>query len=872
MRNRTRPSAAWPYLLFVLSGVGGLLFETVFLRHLSWIFGSSAVAQSLVLAAFLAGLALGASVLGRLADATQRPLLLYGLLELSAAGTGAMLVALLGHGREIFFHPLRLIESRSLQRPLEFVMAFALVLIPTFFMGGTLPALGRYVIREMSGFTRSLGLLYGLNTLGAAAGAFVAGFYAFEYLGISRTGYAAATLLIAVGVVAILLDRAGRSGVVDKGSDRVEKSADAAQVAVHADAVEPGVRAAGLIAACAGGLAILGYEVAWTRLLSLFMRSFSYSFSLMLALFLAGLALGSAVVALGASRILRPALLLGWLQLAIGCYVASSLLWLPDRLAPVAASGFAGFLLTATGRAALVVLPPTVLSGIALPLAARCVTRSVAELGADVGRVYFVNTAGAIAGAIVTGLVLLPTFGASVALGCLACFQAVAGVYVLFRAGAARRQCVCAMILALICAAPLVAGNEPFVRAFLEASLRSETIGETLFFHEGAADTVAIVRREYGFRDPDAKSLITNGVAMSATVKPVWRYMALEGHLPVLFAERPSKALAVGVGTGITLGAIASHAAPDSITAIELSDGVIGGLYLFERENGGAFRDPRLSLHNEDGRHFLELSQERFDVITLEPPPPIVAGSVHLYTLDFYELCRRRSSPGAVVAQWLPLHAQSLVSARMVARTFVEAFPYAMLWLPSVRDAVLIGSDAPLRLDARRLAEAFASPPTRSNLHQAFFETPEALLATFLLNREGIVSWAGDASVITDERPLMEFFRHQGGNMKDAEIASLLSIPQANWDWLERTDEEGLGRVLRRENEALRAYVRAATDRNSSAGQLAARISRSTEFFLYPLGCTTAQLERIESGRSELPLREIEPQRRRCRMLRAAGD
>jgi spermidine synthase len=863
MRNGIGPRAHWAYLLFALSGAGGLLFETVFLRQLSWIFGSSAVAQSLVLAAFMAGLALGASMLGRLADSSERPLRLYGLLELGAAGTGAVLVVLLGHGREVFFLPLRLIESRSLQRPLEFFFAFSLVLIPTFFMGGTLPALARYAIREMSGFTRSLGLLYGLNTIGAAAGAFVAGFYAFEYLGISRTGHAAAALLATVGVVAILLDATG--------SARVRRSTEAELVEPPHDDAEPGVRAAGMFAACAGGLAVLGYEVAWTRLLSLFMRSFSYSFSLMLALFLVGLALGSAVIALGASRVRRPAILLGWLQLGIGGYVASSLLWLPDRLAPVASSGFSGFLIAATGRAAIIVLPPTVLSGIALPLAARCVTRSLAKVGADLGRVYFLNTAGAITGAIVTGLVLLPALGASVALGSLACFQAASGIYVLLRAGAPRRQLAAAAVLTLLSAAPLLAGPGRFVNAFLQASLRAETIGETLFFHEGAADTVAIVR-EYGFRDPEAKSLITNGVAMSATVKPVWRYMALEGHLPVLFAKSPQHALAVGVGTGITLGAIASHDEPESITAIELSDGVIGGLHLFEAENGGAFLDPRVRLLNEDGRHFLELSRDRFDVITLEPPPPIVAGSVHLYTLDFYELCRRRSRPGAVVAQWLPLHAQSLASARMVARTFVEAFPHAMLWLPSVRDAVLIGSDAPLRLEARRLAAAFAARRTRDNLRQAFFETPEALLATFLLDREGIVSWAGDAPVITDERPLMEFFRHQGGNMKTPEIASLLAIPQADWDWLGGTDEGDLTENLGRENAALRSYVRAATDRDASAGALAARIARSTEFFLYPLGCTTAQLERIESGSSELPLREIEPQRRRCRMLRAEAD
>jgi spermidine synthase len=237
---------------------------------------------------------------------------------------------------------------------------------------------------------------------------------------------------------------------------------------------------------------------------------------------------------------------------------------------------------------------------------------------------------------------------------------------------------------------------------------------------------------------------------------------------------------------------------------------------------------------------------------------------VHLYTLDFYELCRRRANPGAVVAQWLPLHGQSLASARMTARTFVEAFPHVMLWLPSVRDAVLIGSDAPLRLDAERWKAAWANPRTRDNLERAFFETPTGLLSTYLLDREGIERWAADAPVVTDERPLMEFFRHQGGNMDDREIASLIALPQADWDWL-AGDPAGsaMHDELTRENRALRSYVRAAVERDVGPGLAAARLARSTEFFLYPFGCTTEQL-------SGLPATEAAAQGERCRQLRGA--
>jgi len=380
------------------------------------------------------------------------------------------------------------------------------------------------------------------------------------------------------------------------------------------------------------------------------------------------------------------------------------------------------------------------------------------------------------------------------------------------------------------------------------------------------------VRRNYGFFDAEAKSLITNGVAMTATVKPVWRYMSAEGHLPVLFSRHPRNSLAVGVGTGITLNALVSHPEIESIVAVELSEGVVQGLGQFRHENGGSYLDPRVRLVRDDGRHWLELNDTRFDVITLEPPPPIVAGSVHLYSLDFYRLCNRRLTEGGVVAQWLPLHAQSLASARMTARTFLEAYPHAMLWLPSVRDAVLIGSLQPLELNYARAQRAYSTPETRANLVNAYLESPEALLATFLLDRDGIEEWAGDAPVITDEHPWMEFFLHQGGNMNDTDIAPLLALEQGALDWLTNIDGVTRQRV-EQENVALRLYAKSTVLKHPPSGLAAAQASRATEFFLYPHGCTTVQMEDLRSRDHGLTPEAVAGRLRSCDALRrsAAG-
>jgi len=828
------------YALFAASGVAGLVLEAVLLREMAWLVGSSTTATALVLAAFMGGLALGAVLFGRIADRSTRPLALFGVLEIGTALSGAALAWLLGPGRELLLVPLRAIGPGAVQRSVEIVLAFVVVLVPTVLMGGTLPALGRLLIRDMSGFVRSLGLLYGLNALGGAAGVFLAGFFLFEWLGVAGSAFAAAALQVGVGVSAILVDRATR--------DEATRTAPAEETSRAGDEepVDRRARIACLLAACAGGAVVLGYEVVWTRLLSLMMRSFSYSFSLMLSLFLIGLCVGAILLPVWTRRGVRPAVAAGWILISMGVYVAASLLWLPGVLAPAeGATSFTGFLARSVLHAAPVVLPPTILSGTLLPLVARGFTPHAAEVGRDVGLVYALNTGGAIAGSLFAGLILLPAFGAPAALVVLAVVNATAGAVVLFLTPTRTASRIVALALAAACVLPATLGGERFVDAFLRATSSFDRIGELLFFHESATDTIAIVRKDYGFHDPEAKSLITNGVAMSATVKPVWRYMALEGHLPVLFSRGKEHALALGVGTGITLGAIASHPAVSAIDAIELSRGVALGLEYFELENGRAFDDPRVTLRIEDGRHYLEMSETRYDIVTIEPPPPIVAGSVHLYSLDFYRLCARRLNAGGVVAQWLPLHSQSLLSARMTARTFLDAFPHVMLWLGSTREAVMIGSTEPLRLSIEELRSAYAEPRTRANLERAYLETPEAFLATYLLDREGLERWAGDAPRITDEHPRMEFFRNQGGNMKEPDRAGLIELPQAGWDWLSGADPETI-RSIERENRALRHYLHATVHGDERRGLEAAVLARGTEFFLYRLGCASEQIANLE--------------------------
>ncbi len=817
--------------LLFLSGGAGLLLEAVLVRECTWWLGSSARATAIVLAVFLGGLMAGAALLGPLADHCRRPLALYGSLEVGAGATGLGVVGLLAQGRSVVLEwSARLGPGRA--ELLETAAVVALLLVPTTLMGGTLAAASRQVVVRTEGLLAAVGGLYGINTLGGAAGVFLAGFELFERLGVPATGAAAAALQIGTGVAAWVL--ACAAGARPRAS-----AARARRARVEASTFSPGRRALYLGAACLAGLAALGYEVLWARLLQLSLRSYAYSFSLMLALLLLGIVIGATLVAWVGARAREPAGWLGWAMLAGAAYVSASVVWMPGWLRPEPAEGFAAFIGRAACKAAVVILPPTIASGMALPLAVRGFARGAGTVGRDVGWVYAANTAGSIAGALAAGFAVLPRLGAPRGLVLLALVQALAGCSLLWLLGGRWRRRA-ALALALATALPAWSGIEGFARAFVEASPGSEHAGELLFFHEGATDTIAVVRKRYGFIDPEAKSLLTNGVSMSATVKPVWRYMAAEGHLPVFLAREPRRAAVIGVGTGITLAAVASHPQLERIVALELSEGVVRAFEFFAEENARAHEDPRVRVLVEDGRHFLERAEERFDAIAVEPPPPIVAGSVHLYTLEFYEACRRRLRAGGVVSQWLPLHAQSLRSARMVARTFLEAFPHVQLWMPSARDAVLVGSETPLRLSWTRLRAAYEEPRLARDLGRAFFETPVTLAATFLLDRDGLEAWVGDVPPITDARPWIEFFRQQGKLMRDAEIASLLEVPEASWAFvagLSREDRE----AIQREHRALRLYLRSVATGEAGFGMEAARLAQATEFFLYPFGCTAAQ-------------------------------
>ncbi len=715
-----------------------LVYETLWVRQLGRVVGVEVHAVSIAISAFFAGLALGGASLGRVADRVPRPVRLYAQLEAGVAAFGVLSTLALSRSAPIF------VALQDTMGPIAWALPFGLVGLPAFLMGGTLPALLRSLYPSPGAVAPAAGLVYAANTGGAVLGTLATPFVLVPAFGIEGTGFFAAAIGLAVAAATLVLDRRVR---------------DRAFAPAPAEAPAPGAlreaRYALSLYAVAGGVA-LGYEVVWSELLVQFLSTRSYAFAVMLATYLSGLALGSFLFARFGGRGHDPWLSLGVLLAGAG---ASALLivsllgtWLPD--AQTSAGMWA---MRATGLetaevsarfavgAAVVLLVPTTFLGAAFPAAAR-LSASAHRVGRDVGTTLALNTAGGIAGTLLTGFVLVPWLGLVRSLGLLAVAGVVLGGVAMLRGGRGRIGATAVVLaVALVSLTP---------RDKLATLLAEKRGGKLVFYAEDTGGTVAVLEQEA--TRGSFRRLYIQGVSNSGDAPSSRRYMRLQALLPLLIhGGEPRTALVVGFGTGITAGALLADPGLKTRVVAELLPSVVRAATFFSG-NLGAATDPRLEIRIGDGRQELLRRSQRYDLITLEPPPPSAAGVVNLYSKDFYELCRTRLSPDGLMAQWWPLPAQNDEDSRSLVRSFLDVFPYATAWSTELHEVLLVGSSSSFALDSERIAERYSQPEVRSLLAEVGIESPEALLATWVTDRAGLERFAGDAPPVTDNRPLIE--------------------------------------------------------------------------------------------------------------------
>jgi len=736
------------FLLF-LSGAASLVYQILWIKQLSLIVGVDVYAITIAVSAFFVGLSTGAAVFGRAADATGRPLRLYAAIELLTAVCAVVATLWLARAAA----PFAMLERSA--GPLAFSLPFALVGIPAFLMGGTLPVLLRAV---GAGDTASAGgRLYAANTAGAVAGTLGAAFVLIPAVGVTGSAIAAALVNLIAGLAAFAPERWVSS--IPSTGEASPVQAPGKGPRISAAARSSSDRPVAVIAYVIAGALALGYEVVWSQVVVQLTSTRAFAFTIVLATYLIGLALGSALYArIAATR--DPWIALGiliggagFLALALVAGLSPGVMTVQsdveDMLRRVTGSELVAMLGRFGIAAVTVVLLPTVALGAAFPAAVKLAAGD--RVGRDVGVLIACNTVGGVVGTLLVGFWLIPALGVVHTLAALAMAAAAIGVVALGRTRAAAGPraavyviCVGTLVLAAVTPPDHLARLLPLTRGG----------GEVTYYHESAGGAVAVVRQPgaHGFQ-----RLYIQGVSNSGDSLPSLRYMRLQALLPLIIHRgEPRTALVIGFGTGITAGALSRFHGLERRVCAELLAAVVGAGQFFQG-NFNAHADPGLSVRLRDGRRELLGSDQRYDLITLEPPPPTAAGVVNLYSRDFYELARRRLEPNGVVAQWWPLPTQNDEDSRALVRAFLDVFPYASLWTTELHEMLLVGSANPMDLDAGRIAARFRQSSVASALTDVGIASPEALLATWVTGREGLERYSGAARPVTDDRPSIEY-------------------------------------------------------------------------------------------------------------------
>jgi spermidine synthase len=773
-------------LLFLGSGCAALIYEIVWLQLLQLVIGSSAVSLGLLLGAFMGGMCLGSLALARLIPQRCHPLRVYALLESLMAILGvAVLFAMPAIGRLYAPH-----AGHGLTGILwRGVVASICLLPPTFLMGATLPAIARWVESTARGMSW-LGLFYGGNTAGAVLGCLLAGFYLLRVYDMAVATYVAAAINVTVALSAFVLafltphtppHEQGANASVNSRPD-AEKNSPPVSVA--------GSRVVCFAIACSG-LCALAAEVIWTRWLSLMLGATVYAFSIILAVFLAGLGLGSMGGSLLARSRLRPAIALGWCQLLLAAamtwaawMLTSSLPYWPINPGLAATHPWHTFQLDLV-RCLWALLPATILWGASFPLALAAVAAGGSDPGRVVGKIYAANTVGAIIGALAASLLLIAWLGTQNTQRLIIALSAVSGLVLLLfsfwrrtsgetSADNSSANIVMFVSLALVCGLiGYFVGSIPPVPWKLIAHGRYlTTYGEDrtlIYMGEGMNASVAVTQTEDG-----ALNFHISGKIEASTVPQDMRLQRMLGHLPAMLHHNPRSILVVGCGAGVTAGSFLTYPEVTNITICEIEPLIPQKITpYFKKENYDVVNDPRVKIFYDDARHFVLTCPDKFDIITSDPIHPWVKGAATLYTRDYFQMCREHLNPGGIVTQWVPLYESDLRTVKSEMATFFNVFPNGTLWDNDDNgagyDTVVLGTQEPLSIDLDRLQARWqAEPAAVQSLKDVGLGTIFALLTTYGGQAADLQPWLADAQINTDRNLRLQYLAGWASDLTQA--------------------------------------------------------------------------------------------------------
>jgi len=841
------------YLLFFLSGISGLIYQVVWVRVFGNVFGNTVYSASLIVAVFMMGLGAGSYVAGRWADrryatAPSFPLLAYGYFELAIAAIGGAIALALPHLDRVSV----LATSYRVDANGWYVLtagsyaarvAIALTLLTpiTLLMGGTLTLLIRYLVRaEVEFEARRIALLYAVNTAGAAAGCFLTDFALVPAWGLLKTQMLAMSLNAIAGIGAILLVRLNADPAVARrpaaGGARTRRKSSPASIRQgaasgvrsqtdHSNTVG-GVRLQPDLPLIASALALsgfagLGMEILWFRHFSIMLGAFRAVFALLLTVILVGIGAGSLIAAPLQRRVKDSGSLLIAIQSLFIVFTFAGM-WGADS---TAIDRVVSDALRAFGSAAttdqlaspstlselwfnlrpmlLEVGVPALFMGFGFPLANALIQRAEQSVGRRAGVLYLANTAGAVAGSLVAGFVLLPRFGlqTSTTVLMLAAAAGLVPLYLAVRAAGSRlpatgaagnresvvgsRVRIGATVVAAAALGAWLTLPSDFIRA---RALPQPGANERVLNQSEGINEIITITETTG----KGRRLMTNGHAMSATWPLSQRYMRALAHVPLLMVDNPTRALVIGFGVGNTTQAATLHPSIQRVEVADLSRNVLNHASWFEATNGNVLRDPRVTVYLNDGRHHLLMQPPAsYDLIALEPPPIGYAGVASLYSREFYQLARTRLRPDGFVSQWLPAYQVPTTTTLSMIRSFVDVFPQSVLLSGAQADLILIGANNRIEVDPNQLFAALSQrAAVRADLARVDLGTPREIVGMFVGSSTTLANATRDVVAVTDDRPMQEFGVRSLLNLGESVPGSVVNLG-AVAEWCPRCFDNG---------------------------------------------------------------------------------
>jgi spermidine synthase len=752
-------------LLFIGSGCAALIYEVVWFQLLQLSIGSSAVSLGVLLGIFMGGMCLGSLLLPRYIKPDQHPLRVYAFLELGIGLFGLIVLFAVPVVGDLYT---KIAGTGQANLFLRAIVAGIMLIPPTLLMGATLPAIARWVEATPSGVAW-LGYFYGGNLAGAVVGSLLAGFYLLRVYDMPKTTFVAVALNVAVAMLALAM------------ASRTKDAVGIAESTVARPTLVPGARLV-YVAIALSGLTAMGAQVVWTRMLSLLLGATTYTFSLILAVFLVGLGIGSSLGASMASGNRNPRIALGWTQVGLCAALAwaaystgASLPFWPINPS-ISTSLVFNFQLDLM-RGIWVMLPGAILWGMSFPLALAAVAARGQDPGRLVGGVYAANTLGAIIGALVTGLILIAWVGTPMTQQILIGIAALSGLLMLMPGDSETRTPLTStpvVVITVALLAGLLARTVPprDVWGILVAYGRyaATWVGqnEIIYVGEGVTASVAVSRTPSGVLN------YHNAGKVQASSEPQdMRLQRMLGHITTLVPKNPARVLVIGCGAGVTAGAVSIDPAVKRQTIAEIEPLVPKVVSThFAEHNFDVVRNPKVNVHYDDARHYLLTTDEKFDAITSDPLDPWVKGAATLYTREFFEVVKQHLNPGGVVTLFVQLYESSEAAAKSEIGTFLEAFPEGAVFANTINgqgyDLVLFGQlgGGKINVDAvqRRLDDP-ANAAVTNSLKQVGINSAIELFATYGGGKADMKNWLSDVQINTDRNLRLQFLAGQGLNL-----------------------------------------------------------------------------------------------------------